>query len=208
MSCTRCGPRSRRGLAAPWGWRSRPDTEGPPRECPMLKPWLLGDTCPPKIGFWKDENKMCARNVVALTNDDKIKKLKWRNQNSVKTIKFHKYFFIYSVVPKWKLALKNFCFIEGMMIGLGKRSPENMFRQNAYLEDTGKQKCFESVSIRHLKHQQMIVMIYLLISKESWWVSGKEIFYWTNWNWSPHIFWQVNIYKILDTHRAEPDYRR
>ena len=58
-----------------------------------------------------------------------------------------------------------------MMIGLGKRSPENMFRQNAYLEDTGKQKCFESVSIRHLKHQQMIVqmivMIYLLISKES-----------------------------------------
>ena len=37
--------------------------------------------------------------------------------------------------------------IEGMMIGLGKRSPENMFRQNAYLEDTGKQKCFESVSI-------------------------------------------------------------
>ena len=48
-----------------------------------------------------------------------------------------------------------------MMIGLGKRSPENMFRQNAYLEDTGKQKCFESVSIRHLKHQQIIVKIYL-----------------------------------------------
>ena len=110
--------------------------------------------------------------------------------------KFCKKPYIYSVVPKWKLALKKFCFIEGMMIGLGKRSPENMFRQNAYLEDTGKQKCFESVSIRHLKHQQMIVMIYLLISKESWWASGKEIFYWTNWNWSPAIFWQVNIYKL------------
>ena len=66
-----------------------------------------------------------------------------------------------------KIGIENFCFIEGMMIGLGKRSPENMFRQNAYLEDTGKQKCFESVSIRHLKHQQIIVMIYLLTSKES-----------------------------------------
>ena len=59
-----------------------------------------------------------------------------------------------------------------MMIGLGKRSPENMFRQNAYLEDTGKQKCFESVSNRHLKHQQMIVQMIVMIYLISSYIKG------------------------------------